>query len=186
MGLFLAGYEYDPLDGSKPVILAPWEVLHLRMFNPFSWFWGCRRWSRYGLPHWGFGAGAELRPVCQEQRQGGWSAGFADNINNTTWSQMREDIRAQHGGAVRNDLMLLRGAGQGAVRYPPMAIVATGDGISGGRRFTKEEIFGLYAPGYASMIDVNALPRNNPRRGEHLSCTGGLASPFGFGGKDHQ
>lgn len=160
--LFLAGYEYDPLDGSKPVILAPWEVLHLRMFNPFSWFLGLSPLESLRLAALGDLAQARWNYdlFAKNNAKAAGALAFADNINNTTWSQMREDIRAQHGGAVRNDLMLLRGAGQGAVRYLPMAMSQREMEFLEGRKFTKEEIFGLYAPGYASMIDVNATEAN--------------------------
>lgn len=160
--MFLAGYEYDPLDGSQPILLEPWEVVHLRTFNPDSWFVGLSPLEALAMAARGDLAQQRwnYNLFAKSNAKVAGALAFADMIENNTWGQMKSDIQDHHGGSSRSDLMLLRGAGQGAVHFLPMAMSQKDMEFLAGRKFTKEEIFSVFAPGYASLIDVNATEAN--------------------------
>ena len=160
--MFLAGYEYDPLDGSPPVLLEPWEVVHLRTFNPDSWFVGLsplealKKAAQADLAQQSW----NLDYFAKNNAKIAGALAFADNMDNTRWGQLKADVSDNHGGAMRKDLMLLRGVGQGAVHFLPMAMSQKDMEFLAGRQFTMEEIFRLFAPGLASLTAINATEAN--------------------------
>jgi len=82
---------------------------------------------------------------------------FADSIPDAEWEKIKQDTRDK---AAKRELMMLRNAGKGGVEWMQAAMSQKDMEFMAGRKFTKEEIFGIFAPGLASMLDVNATEAN--------------------------
>jgi HK97 family phage portal protein len=160
--LFLRGYTYDPLDGGALVPLEPWEVMHLKRYNPHSWFWGLSPLEALAQVAHGDLAQQKWNTnlFAKDNAKLPGALTFADNIPDPIWKKMQEELRQNHGGTARN-LLMLRATGPGGVNWVPMAMSHGDMEFLQGRQFTKEEIFSLYAPGLSSILAVNATEANS-------------------------
>ncbi|GAF89973.1 unnamed protein product, partial [marine sediment metagenome] len=82
---------------------------------------------------------------------------FADPINDSDWVKLKKD---SEDNAKRRQIMMMRNVGKGGVQWLQNTMSQKDMEFLAGREFTKEEIFGIYAPGLASMLDVNATEAN--------------------------
>ncbi len=156
--MFIKGYAYDPGDG-RSIALPTWQILHFKKFHPLNPFVGLSPIEALAvvaigdmkMQKWNTGLFAD-----NNARLPGIMA-FADQIAKNTWTQIKNDV--QEAAKTRNMLML-RGAGKGGVQWMQAASSMRDMEFLNGRKFTKEEIFNIYAPGFASMTDVNATEAN--------------------------
>jgi len=158
--LFLKGYVYEPDDGVS-IPLEAHEVVHFRRWHPLNSFVGLS-------PVEAFAIDAEADMAMQKWNRNLFAKdnaklpgalAFKDPIDNSTWERMRTEIQRDHGGTSRK-LMMLRNVGNG-VSWIPMSVSQRDMEFLAGRTFTKEQIFSIYAPGLASMLDVNATEANS-------------------------
>ena len=82
---------------------------------------------------------------------------FADSIPDAEWEKIKQDTRDK---AAKRELMMIRHAGKGGVEWMQSALSQKDMEFMAGRKFNKEEIFGIFAPGLASMLDVSATEAN--------------------------
>ena len=156
--LYLKGYLYEPGMGN-PVALEPWEIAHFKEFHPLSPFVGLSPIEAIAvvatgdlkMQAWNTKLFAE-----NNARLPGILA-FADPIGKAEWEQIKQDTRDK---ANKRELMMLRNAGKGGVEWMQAGISQKDMEFMAGRKFTKEEIFGIFAPGLASVLDVNATEAN--------------------------
>jgi HK97 family phage portal protein len=158
--LIVDHYDYDPGTG-KPLHLSPYEVMHVKTFHPRNPFMGMSPIEPLATV-----ASGDL----QMQR---WNANFfgkdnakpsgilafRDRFSEEQWLEMQAQIHEQYGGAKRA-LMMLHGVGEGAVTWTQNAISQKDMQFLAGRQFTKEEIYAVYAPGLAAILDPNATEAN--------------------------
>jgi HK97 family phage portal protein len=157
---YIRGYLFCSGTGAE-IALEPWEVVHFKRFNPLNPFVGLSplealRYTASGdlkMQEW------NRNFFAQDNAKLPGALAFADPINDTDWERIKADLKREHGGAERR-LMLLRNAGQGGVQWIPMGLNQTDMQFLAGRQFTKEEIFAVFAPGLASVLDVNATEAN--------------------------
>jgi HK97 family phage portal protein len=166
---YLKGYMFFPegITGGVSATgagwpLDPWEIVHFKRFHPLNSFVGLSPIEAL--------ATAAVGDLNAQQ----WNANFfgkdnaklegalafADMVNNADWETIKTDVRSQWGGTKRSGPMLLRGVGVGGVNWLQMGLSQTDMQFLAGRQFTKEEIYGLFAPGLSSVLDVNATEAN--------------------------
>lgn len=165
--MYLRGYAFFPeghvggVSTTPPILLDPWEVVHFKRFHPLSSFVGLSPIEALSTV-----AGGDL--AAQK-----WNANFfgkdnakfpgflafADPIDEPTWSKIKADVLEQTGG-VRRAMMLLRNVGKGGIEWVQAGMSQKDMEFLGMRDFTKEEIFGLFAPGLSSLLSVNATEAN--------------------------
>lgn len=158
--MFVAGYNYESDDG-QDIFIPRHEIVHFKMFNPQSQFVGLSpiealatvATGDMAMQRWNtnyFGPNNAKSPGA---------LAFSDMIDDARWAKIKADITARHGGTNR-EMMLLRNVGQGGVSWISMAMSQKDMEFLAGRTFNKEEIYSIYAPGYASVTAVNATEAN--------------------------
>ena len=165
---YLRGYLFSPwgfygghLIENPPVFLELHEVVHFRSFNPGSRFLGLSPIEALATA-----AEADLRAqtynanfFAADNAKPPGALAFADPIPDSDWEKMKKDMQREH-GADKRRLLMLRGVGEG-VRWLQMGLTQQEMDFLNSRRFTKEEIFAVFAPGLAAAIDVNATEANS-------------------------
>lgn len=156
--LYLKGYLYDPGVGTE-VALETWEVVHFKKYHPLSPFVGLSPIESIAVVALG-----DLKMQSWNTKLFGENnarlpgiLAFADSIPDPEWEKIKQDTRDK---AAKRELMMLRNAGKGGVEWMQAAMSQKDMEFMAGRKFNKEEIFGLFAPGLASMLDANATEAN--------------------------
>uniref|UniRef100_A0A6M3JC47 Putative portal protein n=1 Tax=viral metagenome TaxID=1070528 RepID=A0A6M3JC47_9ZZZZ len=158
--LIVDHYDYDP-GGAVKIPLKPYEVMHCKQFHPRSPFIGM----------------SPIEPLATvasgDMQQQKWNSNFfgknnakpsgilsfSNRFNDEAWEEMKEQIRSEYGGTNRS-LMLLHGVGDKSVAWTQTSINHKDMDFLASRKFTKEEIFAVYAPGLAAILDPNATEAN--------------------------
>lgn len=156
--MFLKGYLFDPGLGQK-IPMEVWEIVHFKAYNPLSMFVGLSPIEAFAtvavgdikMQDW------NTRLFAENNARLPGILAFADPINQSEWEQIKKDSVEQ---AKKRQLMMLRNVGKGGVEWLQNTMSQKDMEFLAGREFNKEEIFGIYAPGLASMLDVNATEAN--------------------------
>ena len=166
---YLQGYAFYPegMLGSTwqqaPVWpLRTWEVVHFRGFNPLSRFVGLSRSEAIATVAQG-DLSSQLYNTNffgKENAKIPGALAFKEMVNGTDWKTIKQDIRDQFAGTKRSGPMLLRGVGEGGVSWVQMGLTQEEMQFLESRRFTKEEIYALFAPGLANVLDVGSSMAN--------------------------
>ena len=160
--MYLKGYEYDSGTGGRPILLPPWQIVHFKTFNPFSRFVGMSPIEAAANQ-----AVADLKRAewdanlfAKENAKLPGALAFSDMVRDGPWEKMKKEIRQNWGGTKRGGPLMLRGVGQGGVKWVQMALSQSDMEFLESRRFARDEIYGLFAPGLASILEVNATEAN--------------------------
>jgi HK97 family phage portal protein len=158
--MFIRGYVYEN-DGTE-IILQPHEVVHFKRFNPTNPFWGLSPIEALATVATGDMAMQKWNTnyFDKDNAKAPGALAFADAIENDAWEKIKADVNSKHGG-VRRQMMMLRNVGKGGVQWINMALSQRDMEFLAGREKNKEEIFGIYAPGLASVLAVNATEANS-------------------------
>ncbi len=159
---YLQGYEFDPGTGEKQFIPVE-NIIHFKTFHPQNPFVGLSPLESAAIVSAG---DIEMQRwntnlFGKDNAKIPGALAFADPITDSDWGKLKSDIKSQWGGTNRSGPMLMRGAGAGGVQWVAMSLSQREMEFLAGRKFTKEEIFTLFAPGLAAMIDVNATEANS-------------------------
>lgn len=159
--MFLKGYLYTT-DAGEEIPLERWEVVHFKRYNPLSPFVGLSPIEALATVATGDLAQQRWNTNYFDKNNAKTEGAmaFSDFIDDATWAKIKADIKARHGGTNR-EMMMLRNAGKGGVQWIPMSMSQKDMEFLQGRTFNKEEIFGIYAPGLASLLAVNATEANS-------------------------
>jgi len=159
--MFLRGYMYEP-DAGVNVPLEAHEVVHFRKWHPLNTFVGLSPIESLATDVEGEMAMQKWNTnlFAKDNAKVPGALAFADPINDSDWSRMKDEIKREHGGTKRS-LMMLRNVGQGGVQWVQMAMSQNDMQFLQARTFTKEEIFAIYAPGLSSILAVNATEANS-------------------------
>jgi len=157
---FVRGYIYE-IDNTQVAFDAD-EIVHIKTWNPLNDYYGLSAIealalateSDYSQAVWNrnFFGKDNAKP------QGGLA--YADTFDDDTWTQMKKDINTEYGG-VKRRVMMLRGVGAGGVQWINMGLSQKDMEFLSGRQFSKEEIYGILAPGLVQMLDKNATEANS-------------------------
>lgn len=158
--LYLAGYEYDTGAGFET--LPPDQVVHFKRFHPLNSWVGLSPVEALATVAVGDLKMQEWNTnfFGQDNAKVPGALAFKDVINELDWETLKADLTQQHGG-VRRSLMLLRGVGQGGVEWVQMGLPQKDMEFLASRHFNKEEIYGIFAPGLASALAINATEANS-------------------------
>lgn len=151
---FILGYEFTA-PGKSAEFIPPWQILHLKTFNPFSPFVGLSQLQSLALDAYGDIAQQKWNLKIFDKENGTLPIvlAFKHMIGDPEWAKMKKEKDD------RSSVMMLRGVGdtvqllQAASNRKEMDFLA-------GRTFTKEEIYDKLAPGLASILSVNATEAN--------------------------
>lgn len=159
---FLRGYLYDAGDG-RPITLEPWEVAHFKTFNPLSKYVGLSAVQAVALAGLGDIAAQryKLNFFAQDNAKQAGIIAFAEAIDQDRWDRLRKEAEERYGGTKNKRVMWMRGVGAGGVQWIPTALTDNDMQFLEQRRFTKEEIYDLVAPGLSSILSVNATEANS-------------------------
>lgn len=159
--LYIKGYVYDPGDGQYQT-LPPWQIVSFKNFHPRNEFVGLSDIEAIAITAEG------------DQKMASWNTNFfADDnakfpgvlafeqhIAKPAWDRIKKDFQEAHGGT-RRSLRMLRGVGAGGIHWIQTNISQKDMEFLEGRKFNQEEIFGVIAPGLASMLAINATEANS-------------------------
>ena len=156
--MYLSGYMYHADNGQDfPIPLH--QIVHFKGFNPLSEFIGLSPVESIAtvaigdmaMQKWNTQAFGE-----NNARLPGILA-FADPFNPSDWQQMQEEV--DRAAKLRN-IMMLQNVSPDGVKWIQASLSQKEMEFLAGREFNKEEIYGIFAPGLASMLDVNATEAN--------------------------
>jgi hypothetical protein len=159
--LLIDGYIYQDSAGHEwPLPVS--QIVHFKSFNPFNEFVGSSKLESLTLVGRGDIAqqGWNLNLFGKDNAKLPGALAFRDMVPPTDWENLKRDIKSQWGGTNRSGPMLLRGTGAGGVEWVTMAATPVEMEFIASRNFTKEEIYGVLAPGAASILAVNATEAN--------------------------
>lgn len=158
--MYIKGYLFNAGNGKQP--LEPWEVLHVKTYNPFSSFVGLSPVQSLML------VGNEdiakqrykLNFFSKDNAVIPGALAFADMVPDSDWQKLDEDIKRQWGAGKRSGPLKLRGVGTGGVQWVAMSMSDKELDFLGSRAFTRDEIWSKLAPGLASILSPNATEAN--------------------------
>lgn len=160
--LYLKGYMYDPGDGSE-MPLEAWEIMHWHGYHPRNPWMGMSAIEALATAAVGDMQAAKWNAnfFAKDNAKVPGIIGFADMVNDADWERIKRDWRDQFGGAQNRQLLMLRGLGEGAIKYIPTGLTQSEMQFLAGRQFTKEEIWTVLAPGLAAMLAIDANRANS-------------------------
>ncbi len=157
---YISGYKFTP-PNQQAIALLPWEIIHLKSFNPLNPFVGLSDLQSLALD-----AYADVEQQKWNLNLFGKNNGkfpgiiaFKHLVAPDEWEKLLRQRDEEWGGTNRPGVMMLRGVGD-LVQYIPASATQKDMEFLAGRGFTKEEIFGKLAPGLASILAVNATEAN--------------------------
>lgn len=158
--LFIQGYEYQP-SNSAAMLIPPWQIVHVKSFNPHNQFLGLSPVESVARQSYS-DLGKTERDSKLFNDQNGNPPGimaFADNYSNDEWEQMQREVEERARKMKR--FLMIRNTKQGGVNWLQTAMSNVDLQYLDSRRFAKEEIYDVFAPGLASMLSVNATEANS-------------------------
>lgn len=159
--MFIRGYVYTA-DSGEEVPIDAWQIVHFKRYHPLSPYVGLSPIEALATVATGDLAQQRWNTnyFDKNNAKAEGALAFSDFIDDATWAKIKEDVKARHGGTNR-EMMMLRNAGKGGVQWISMGMSQKDMEFLQSRTFNKEEIFSIYAPGYASMLAVNATEANS-------------------------
>lgn len=157
--LYIRGYEYQPGNGAR-IFLETWEIVQFKRFNPFSRFVGLSAIEALALVAAGDLGMQKYNTTLFAANNGRLPSvmTFEQMVADPTWQKIKEDTRE----ASRNrEMLMLRGVGSGGVNWIQNAISQRDMEFLDGRKFNKEEIMTVIAPGSFSMLSENSTEANS-------------------------
>lgn len=156
--LYLSDYKYFPRDGSEPVLIPPWQIVHFKNYNPHTPYWGLSPIeSLIETLRGDIGMRKTLaRTYTQYQGMPPSILAFKDWVNNDAWADIK--IEKQN-AAMKNEMMMLRGVGDGvtwlsrAMSSKDMEFIAT-------IKQNMTDVFNRMCPGLLAMLSENATEAN--------------------------
>lgn len=156
--LYLSHYNYFPGNGKESIRFETWEILHFKNYNPFNRFYGLSPIESLAITVTGDLAMRKTNTVNYAEYGGAPQSilAFKDFVPNTSW----EDIKAEkRQAAKRNEMMMLRGVGDG-VTWMQRALSNKDMDFVSGLRQNMLDIFHRMCPGLLAMLDPNSTEAN--------------------------
>jgi HK97 family phage portal protein len=147
-------YEFDAGLG-KPEKIPPDEIVHFRRWHPRNDFVGLSPVETVGRSA-EKEVKAELYDLNFYDKDNAKPPGFIGvdgNVPDNIFEKMQKDLERDHGGT-RRKLMLVRSAE--GVSWQQMGLSQADMEFLHGREFTKEQIYDLFAPGWAAILAIQS------------------------------
>jgi HK97 family phage portal protein len=157
--MYLRGYMYYPGNGAE-IFLEPHQIVHLKRFNPASTFIGLSAIEAIALVAAGDLGMQKYNTTLFANNNGRLPSvmTFEQMVADPTWEKIKNDTRE---AAKNREMLMLRGVGQGGVNWLQNSISQREMEFLDGRKFNKEEIMSVVAPGSYTMLSENATQANS-------------------------
>lgn len=156
--MYIKGYEFTPGDGRDPIFIPTWQVVHFKNYNPNNPFVGLSKLESLAVTlETDYGMRVTGKRTYVEY--GGAPASilaFKDYVPNEAWNDIKKEKQQ---AAMRNEMMMLRGVGDGvswmarAMSNKDMEFIAM-------LRQGMIDIFNRMCPGLLAMLDPSATEAN--------------------------
>ena len=155
--MYISHYEYYPGDGSV-IPLHTWEIVHFKTYNPNNRFIGLSPLeSLIETIQGALGMRRTSRTTYMDYNGSPPSIlAFKDYPANDIWANIKEEMRQ---AAVRNQMMMLRGVGDGVTWLSRAMTSKDADFIASLKQSTTD-IFNRMCPGLVAMLSENATEAN--------------------------
>ena len=159
--MYVKGYMYNPGDGQLQT-LPSWQVVSFKNFHPRNEFVGLSDIEAVAITAEGDQKMAKWNTnfFAQDNAKFPGVLAFEQHIADVQWAKIKKEFQEAHGGT-RRSLRMLRGVGSGGIHWVQTNISQKDMEFLEGRKFNQEEIFGVIAPGLASMLAINATEANS-------------------------
>ncbi len=158
--MFIKGYLVTTGDGQQ-IPLEPWEICHLKSYNPRSMFVGLSKIESVAMSAMTDLARTKRDYKTNENENGRLPGILAfGQVNDPDWERIKHDIDDKS-NKLRQYMLLRKTGSDKDVNWISTAMSAADMQYIESRTFTKEEIYGVFAPGLASMLAVNATEANS-------------------------
>lgn len=158
---YIRGYFYDSGQGQQ-LLLEPWEVCHFKTWNPRNTYLGLSPLESLWADAYGDLGASQYNAnfYGKDNAKPDGILAFADAIDDGLWRRLKAELREDHAGTQNKRLMMLRQVGPGGVQWISTQLSRQDMQYLEQRQFTKEEIFGMFAPGLAATLAINANEAN--------------------------
>jgi hypothetical protein len=156
--LYLSHYNYFPGNAKEPIRMETWEIVHFKTYNPNNPFVGLSPMESLAVTLRGDLAMRATNTVNYAEHGGAPQSilAFKDFVPNESW----EDIKAEKRlAAKRNEMMMLRGVGDG-ISWLQRALSNKDMDYIAGLKQNMTDIFNRICPGLLSMLSENATEAN--------------------------
>lgn len=153
----IRAYRYDSGDGL--IDLAPEEIVEFKGFHPFNQFMGLSDAETFATVATG-DLGMQSWNTALFTRSNARLPGilaFADLIPDTDWDTIKRDVDAK---SQSRSMLMLRNVRAGGVQWLQASANQRDMEFLAGRRFNRDEIWSLVAPGLSSILSENATEAN--------------------------
>ena len=156
--LYLKGWNYYPGMGKKPIKFSTWEILHFRKYNPANRFVGLSPIESLATTIKGDLSMRNTNTRNYVEYGGAPPSilSFKEFVPNEQWKDIKDETRA---AAKRNEMMMLRGAGDGVTWLNRQLSNRDMEYINVLRQ-NIEDIFNRMCPGLLAMLAVNTTQAN--------------------------
>lgn len=155
--MFISHWVYFAENGAETRLEA-WEVVHFKNYNPRSRYWGISPIESLAVTLRG-DAAMRMTNTRNYAEYGGAPQSiltFKDYIADPSWSDIKEETKR---AAKRNEMMMLRGAGDG-VSWMQRALSNRDMDYIQGLRQNMTDVFNRIAPGLLAMLDPSSTEAN--------------------------
>lgn len=158
---YIRGYRYDPGDGQTTIIPAS-EIIQFKSWHPRNEFIGLSAIESLAIVLEGDQKMQQynLNFFAEDNAHFPGILVFEDFVSDPEWEKIKDDFKEKAGG-VRRSLRMLRGISQGGVKWVQTQMTRRDMMYLEMREFTRDEVFGVLAPGAAAMMAVNATEANS-------------------------
>lgn len=156
--LYISHYNYFPGNGKPAIPLPTWEIVHFKTYNPINRFSGLSPIESLITTIQG-DLGMRQTSTRTYTEYGGSPQSilaFKDYVNNEAWEDIKREKRQ---AAMRNEMMMLRGVGEG-VTWMSRAMSNKDADFINMLKQNMTDIFNRICPGLLSMLSENATEAN--------------------------
>jgi phage portal protein BeeE len=156
--MYVDHYDYFPGNGKKAIPLETWEIVHYKAYNPNNRFVGLSPLESLAVTLQGDLAMRRTNTVNYAEYGGAPQSilAFKEYVNEPAWSDIKAEKRQ---AAKRNEMMMLRGVGDG-VTWMQRALSNKDMDFVAGLRQNLTDVFNRMCPGLIAMLSENATEAN--------------------------
>lgn len=156
--LYISHYNYFPGMGKPEIELPVWQIVHFKNYNPHNRFVGLSLIESLAITLTGDQGMRKTNTTTYTKYNGSPPSvlAFKDWVPDETWRDVKIE---KNNAAMRNEMMMLRGVGDG-VSWLSRTISAKDAEFIETLKSNMETVFNRMAPGLLAMLSENATEAN--------------------------
>lgn len=156
--MYLSHYNYFPGNGKPPLRLETWEIVHFKTYNPNNPFVGLSPIESLAVTLMGDLGMRKTNTVNYVEHGGSPQSilAFRDFPSNESWEDIKSEKRL---AAKRNEMMMLRGVGDG-VSWLQRALTNKDMDYIAGLKQNMTDVFNRMCPGLLSLLSETSTRAN--------------------------